>query len=297
MSLTKSSPDKQRLLASVVIAAHNEEQVIGVTLASLLDQATESPIEIIVSANGCSDKTAVVASRPGVRVIDRAEPGKAGALNAADQLATGFPRIYLDADIVVPPGGIAAVTDFLAANPQTLAVVPRRRLNTERCPWLVRGYYAINERLPVFRDGLFGRGMIAISEAGRARFAIFPILIADDLFLDGQFADSEKAQVDQVEVVVEAPRTTRDLLRRLVRVRRGNEELRRLAASGQVAASVRPADRSAWLREVVLREPRLILAAVPYVGITVAAAVLARRPARSGQEWGRDESTRKPAGN
>lgn len=296
MSQGQSSPEQLRLLASVVIAAHNEEQVIGATLDSLLGQTTESPIEIIVSANGCSDGTAAVASRPGVRVIDRAEPGKAGALNAADEVATGFPRIYLDADIIVPPGGIAAVVNVLAANPRTLAVVPRRRLNTAHCPWPVRGYYAINERLPVFRDGLFGRGMIAISEAGRARFDVFPTLIADDLFLDGQFADSEKAEADQVEVVVEAPRTTRDLLRRLVRVRRGNAELRGLAAAGEVAASVRPADRSAWLREVVLPEPRLILAAIPYVGITLAAALLARRPARSGQEWGRDESTRKAAG-
>lgn len=293
MSVTPSARPSQRPI-SVVIAAHNEQNVIGRTLDSLLAQGVDRPVEIIVSANGCSDRTAAVATRAGVTVIDRSEPGKAAALNAADAVASGFPRVYLDADIVVPKDGLAAIIEALETLPGVLAVVPRRRVNTEHCPWAVRGYYAVNERLPVFRDGLFGRGLIAISQAGRERFTDFPTVIADDLFLDGQFSSLERAQVDQIEVVVDAPLTTRDLVRRLVRVRRGNSQLRLLARAGQVDAQVRPSDRWAWLREVVLREPRLVVAAIPYCVITLVAAVLARRPARSGQEWGRDESTRAP---
>ena len=118
-------------------------------------------------------------------------------------------------------------------------------------------------------------------------------MIADDLFLDGQFADFEKAEVEAIEVVVEAPRTTRDLLRRLIRVRRGNAELRELVATGELRMQIRPSDRWAWLRDVVMPEPTLILAAIPYVGLTLAAATLARWPAKVGREWGRDESTRR----
>lgn len=297
MDHTQPPLDGRRGRASVVIAAHNEEYVIDATLAALLAQADEQPMEIVVSANGCTDATASVAGRPGVTVIDRAEPGKAGALNAADQIATGFPRIYLDADIVVPDGGIAAIVDLLDSDEQILAVAPRRKMNTVKRPWPVRGYFAINERLPVFRNSLFGRGMIAVSERGRARFDAFPTLIADDLFLDGQFDDSEKRQAGMVEVVVEAPYSTSDLVRRLVRVRRGAAQIRGLAATGEIAARIRPVDRWAWLRDVVWREPRLLGAAVPYLAITVLAAVLARRPAKAGQEWGRDESTRGPANN
>ncbi|MET0714119.1 MAG: glycosyltransferase [Mycetocola sp.] len=279
-------------MPSIVIAAHNEENVIGRSLDALLDQASSSPFEIVVSANGCTDRTAVVATRPGVTVIDRPEPGKAAALNAGDRVAAGFPRIYLDADILVPPGGLAAVLDRFAGTPAPLAVVPRRRLNTTGRPWPVRGYFAVSERLPAFRTGLFGRGMIALSEQGRARFDTFPAMIADDLFIDSLFSDAEKAVASGVEVVVEVPFTTRDLVRRLVRVRRGNEEMRAAAASGLIDAAVRSADRWAWLRDVVLPNPRLAAAAVPYVAITVTAGLLARRRARTDDEWGRDDSTR-----
>lgn len=281
-------------MPSIVIAAHNEENVIERGLDALLAQQTSDRFEIVVSANGCTDRTVERATRPGVIVVDRPEPGKAAALNAGDEVATGFPRIYLDADILVPPGGLAAVMGRLAETPHALAVVPRRRLDTAGRPWPVRAYFSINERLPAFRKGLFGRGMIALSEQGRARFDAFPTMIADDLFLDSQFTDAEKAEVSSVEVVVAAPYTTRDLVRRLVRVRRGNAEMRAAAAAGLIDVEVRPADRWAWLRDVVVPNPRLLLAAVPYVSITLIAGALARRRVKSGHSWGRDESTRGP---
>ncbi|MBB5786255.1 glycosyltransferase [Jiangella mangrovi] len=279
-------------MPSVVIAAHNEANVIGRCLDALAAQRFSEPIDVVVSANGCTDDTAALAARPGVTVVDRAEAGKPAALDAGDQVATGFPRVYLDADIVVPPDGIATLVARFGVLPRPLAVVPRRRVNTTGRPWPVKAYFSINDRHPAFRTGLFGRGMIALSEEGRARFETFPALIADDLFLDSRFSAAEKAEMSEVEVVVEAPRTTRDLLRRLVRVRRGNAQLRAAAARGELDLPVRPADRWAWLREVVLREPRRAPAAVPYLVITVAAALLARRPAKDGDAWGRDDSTR-----
>jgi hypothetical protein len=134
--------------------------------------------------------------------------------------------------------------------------------------------------------------MVAVSEQGRKRFGEFPAMIADDLFIDSQFSDAEKAEVSSVEVMVEAPFTTRDLVRRLVRVRRGNAQLREAAAAGQLDARVRRSDRMAWLRDVVLRDPKLAPAAIPYVLITLLAGILAKRRVRPGNGWGRDESTR-----
>ncbi|SDU50328.1 glycosyltransferase [Jiangella alkaliphila] len=282
-------------MTSVVIAAHNEANVIGSCLDALAAQRFSGPVDIVVSANGCTDDTAAVAARAGVTVVDRAEAGKAAALNAGDRAATGFPRIYLDADIVVPPHGLATLEARFDVLPRPLAVVPRRRVDTAGRPWPVRAYFSINALHPAFRTGLFGRGMIALSEAGRARFDDFPMLIADDLFLDSRFTAAEKAEVSDVEVVVEAPRTTRDLVHRLVRVRRGNAQLRAAAAAGQVDLPVRPADRWAWLRDVVVREPRRAPAAIPYLVITIVAALLARRPVKAGDGWGRDDSTRGPS--
>ncbi|TFD84569.1 glycosyltransferase family 2 protein [Cryobacterium lactosi] len=279
-------------MPSIVIAAYNEENVIGPSLDALLATQPGAPMEIVVSANGCSDHTVALATRPGVVVIDRPEPGKAAALNAGDRAATGFPRIYLDADILVPPGGVAALVARLAQTPLPLAVVPRRRLDMEGRPWPVRAYFSINEKLPAFRNGLFGRGMIALSEPGRARFDEFPAMIADDLFLDSQFTDEEKTEVSTVEVVVAVPFTTRDLVRRLVRVRRGNAQMRAAGTAGQLGVRVRSADRWAWLRDVVLPNPRLLPSALPYVLITLLAGLLARRRVGQGEGWGRDESTR-----
>ncbi len=311
----------QAAVTSVVIAAHNEAAVIGRCLDFLLADAQPGEFEVVVAANGCTDATAeIAAARPGVRVIDLPAPGKVAALNAGDELASGCPRIYLDADIVLPTAGARALRDALAAaqaaGGPVLAAAPRREVDVSRSPVLVRGYYAINTRLPVFQGALFGRGTVALSAAGRARFGRFPDVVADDLFLDSLFTPEQKLQVDAVTARVAAPRSTRDLLRRLVRVRRGNASLRAALSgphSGQAspqasqagreaglagrepdpaAPRVRPAARASWLREVALPRPALYPAAACYAAITLTAALLASLPSRTAAAWGRDESSR-----
>lgn len=271
-------------MVSVVIAAHNEAAVLGPCLDALLDSGVDG-LDVTVVANGCTDGTAAAArGRPGVRVLELPEASKPAALNAGDAAAVGFPRIYMDADIALSGEGVRRLA--AAIGPGVHAAMPRRRLLLAGRPLPVRGYYAIHARLPVFATGLFGRGVIAISAAGRARFDRFPDVIADDLFLDSQFAPAEKRAVPEVEAWVATPTRTRDLVRRLVRVRAGNAALR---AQG---SGVRPAARLSWLRHVVLPRPWLAPAAVCYVAITVTAALLARRRTTA---WGRDESSRSSA--
>lgn len=269
----------------MVIAAHNEAAVIGRCLDALLAGSAPGELDITVVANGCTDDTAgVAASRPGVRVVDRPEPGKVGALNAGDAVAHGFPRVYLDADIVLPPGALRTLVSALGGGVH--AVVPRRELDVSGRPPLVRAYYAINARMPVYERALFGRGVIALSAAGRARFDAFPEVVADDLYLDSLFSREEKRQVDAVAARIATPRRTRDLVRRLARVRSGNASIR------GASAGVRRADRSSWLRDVVLPRPWLVPAGICYAAITVLAAAKARRSPASGGAWGRDESSR-----
>jgi glycosyltransferase involved in cell wall biosynthesis len=281
-------------MTSVVIAAHNEEAVIGRCLDALLAEPTPEPLDITVVANGCTDATAkVAAQRPGVRVLDLPEPGKAAALTAADTVAVGFPRIYLDADIVLPPGALSALVEALHGAGAPLAVVPARALELTGRPLLVRAYYAINSRLPAYHRGLFGRGAIALSAAGRARFDAFPNQVADDLFLDSLFAFQEKRQVDAASSRVATPLRTRDLVRRLARVRAGNAAMRAAAAMGQAPSGVRRSARSSWLRDVVVPRPWLAPAAACYVGLILAAELAARRDRGDTITWGRDESTRR----
>jgi glycosyltransferase involved in cell wall biosynthesis len=269
-------------VTSVVIAAHNEAAVIGRCLDALLADPPPGGLDVTVVANGCTDATAAVAAtRPGVRVLSLPEPGKAGALNAGDEVAVGFPRLYLDADIVLTPGSVPALIEAVEGG--LLAAAPGRRLDTKGRPLPVRAYYAINRRLPAFRDALYGRGAIVLSEKGRARFDRFPALHADDLYLDSLFEVGEKREVAGALSTVATPRRTADLIRRLVRVRAGNATMR--AAGG---SAVRPARRSSWLKDVVLPRPWLAPAGLFYAAITL----IAERRSRTATDWGRDESSR-----
>ena len=281
-------------MVSVVIAAHNEAGVIGRCLGSLIGQETGGDdLDVTVVANGCTDETAAIAREFGVRVIEVPEANKAVALNHGDAAARGFPRIYLDADITVPRGAIASFDEVLTEGSPVLAAVPRRQLDLAGRPAFVRAYFTINSQLPAFAHGLFGRGMIALSQRGRERFDMFPNLVADDLFLDSLFAEREKRTLDAVEVVVAAPWRTSALVRRLVRVRRGNAAMRQAGRDGTAPLAVRRADRLAWLQAVVFKQPQLAPAGVAYVLISAVAAALARWMPRSGNLWERDESTRR----
>ena len=285
-------------MTSIVIAAYNEAAVVGRCLDAVLAGVAPGEFDVTVVANGCTDATAqVAAARPGVRVLELPSAGKVAALNAGDAVAVGYPRVYLDADIVIPGAGVRALRDALAVpggapGAGVLAVTARREVDVSRSPLLVRWYSAINSRLPVFQDALFGRGVVALSAEGRARFGRFPDVVADDLFLDSLFTAAEKREVGSVSARIAAPRRVRDLLRSLVRMRRGNASMRAaLAAAGSTYGAGRGAARTSWLRDVALRDPALIPAATCYAAITLTAAVLARFPQRPGT-WGRDDSSR-----
>jgi glycosyltransferase involved in cell wall biosynthesis len=301
-------------MTSIVIAAHDEAAVVGRTLDALLAEAAPGEFDVTVVANGCTDDTAAVAAaRSGVRVLDRREPGKVGALNAGDAVAVGFPRLYLDADIPLRAADVRALAAAVHPAGAALAAAPRRELVAAGRPLVVRGYTAVHSRLPGLRGALVGRGAVMLSEAARSRFGEFPDVVADDLFLDSIVGPDERVEVAGVVSRVATPYTTRDLLRRLERVRRGNAALRAAGSAGALATDagawsgaggsgpadhaagpgrVRAADRWSWLRDVVLPRPWLLPAGAVYATVTLVAARRARRPATGPGAWGRDASTR-----
>ena len=263
-------------MTSIIIPAHNEASRIGGNLTLLTLGAGIDEFEIIVVANGCTDATVDVAhSIPGIRVIDLPEAGKAAALRAGDDAATRLARIYLDADVALSAHEARALTKAVT-QPGVHAATGRRRVVTSGSSLGVRAFYAVNRRLPVYDDALFGRGVIAVGPIGRARFDEFPDLVADDLFLDSLFTTDEKCQVDDVVTSVVAPRTTMQLIRRLARVRSGNRVVR-------VVSQARSASNSSWLRHVVLPRPWLWPAGVCYAAVVIAAEIMSRRTRLS---WG-----------
>jgi poly-beta-1,6 N-acetyl-D-glucosamine synthase len=96
---------------SVLIAAYNEQKVIGRTIQAVLDSGY-SPLEVIVVDDGSIDGTAQEVQRlfgahPQVRLICQPNQGKAAALNNAIQHATGEILVALDADTIFLPNTIA----------------------------------------------------------------------------------------------------------------------------------------------------------------------------------------------
>lgn len=215
LSLANATASKARRSAmiSIVIPAHNEASVIGRTLRALTNGASQEELDIIVVCNGCTDDTAAIARTFGapVRVLETTVSSKIHALNAGDRVALAFPRIYIDADVVVTLAGIRS----LAARLQTgdvLAVAPTPLFEVADCSRPVRAFYDIRRRLPSFREGIGGSGVYALSERGRGRFAAFPDLVADDTFVRIHFEPKERETVHSVQSVVSAPRTIRNLI-------------------------------------------------------------------------------------
>ncbi len=276
---------------SVVVPAHDEARVIDRLLGQLTSGLPPDGLDVIVVANGCTDDTALIAGRyePGVRVLSIPVPSKREALVAGDRAAMGFPRIYVDADVELGSADVCALADALA-RPGALAAGPERVLALSGASWLVRWYYDVWARLPEVRSGLFGRGVIGLSEAGHARVASLPPLLADDLAASLVFGPDERVIVPGARVVVHVPRTAGDLLRRRVRAAMGVDQVEQSEGGPEASARTRPRDLLALVRA----EPRL----APRVLVFLAVAVLARRRARREVQrnqystWLRDESSR-----
>lgn len=282
----------------MVVPAHNEAAVVGRLLSGLVadnasmksDAADE--FEIIVVANGCTDRTAEVASGfPEVRVVSTPVPNKHRALRLGDDHAAGYPRLYVDADVELSAADVRALAAALEED-GVHAAAPARHTPLEGCPWTVRWYYQIWEQLPVVRDGLFGRGVIALSAEGHARIADLPELMGDDLAASLSFAPGERRVVESARVTVHPPRTLRDLLKR--RTRSMTVTTQAAKQTDLPASRTSKSDLKALLREAPLRNgPRLVW----FVAVTATARRRSRRAVNAGDftTWLRDESSRTAA--
>jgi len=111
---SKNAPAPPVEPVSVVIAAHNEEKVIGATLASILATTYPAELEVIVIDDGSQDATAtmveeIAARDPRIRLIRQAKQGKAAALNAGLNAASHRFVVTLDADTQFLPDTISAL--------------------------------------------------------------------------------------------------------------------------------------------------------------------------------------------
>ena len=282
-----SSDERPNPAFSIVIPAHNEERVIARCLEEIRDIADR--VEIIVVANGCTDSTVKIAKHfSSVKIVELAEASKSAALNAGDEAASSFPRIYLDADVRV---SAEALRDLAAqlAGPRAAVGSPTVSFDISRSSFLAKSFYRAYEKTPYIAFGLVGLGVYGLSQAGRGRFDRFPAFIADDLFVQRHFAMEERVRGGGTFVVY-APRNALQLLKVRIRVAKGN---RQIAASSGYQSNFNGSRTSTRTIRSLARSartsPMSAFDTSVYVLLTATSRVLSRM---SNTQWLRDESTR-----
>jgi glycosyltransferase involved in cell wall biosynthesis len=272
---------------AVIIPAYNEEAVIKRILTPLSQAAVDGFIELVVVCNGCTDDTAEVArSIAGVQVVELKQGSKPAALNAGDEAATLWPRLYLDADIQISASAVLAVLDRLAQG-DVLAARPESTYDFDGASALVRCYYRARQRLPQHKLAMWGAGVYGLSAKGHQRFGVFPTVTSDDSYVDIHFHADEKAVVATEPSVVKTPADAKSLLAILRRSHRGTAEL---SAYGKApVARMRNTGLDTAVTVVrAIRGPQSAVDALVYLSMALAK----RWDFGEAQVWERDESSR-----
>lgn len=287
----RPAPDETSpVTGSIIVPAHDEAGVIDGLLSHLETLAASDDVEVIVVCNGCADDTAERArAHPGIRVEEIPAASKPAALRRGNEIATRWPRLYVDADVVVTAAAARTTLASLQSGPVS-AARPVARYDTHGADRWARAYYRARARIPQLHERLWGAGVYGLSQSAGQRVGQLPDVVADDLWVDRHFTADQIQIIDTDPVVVRVPRSRRALSTTLRRVARGNEEV---AASPPETLDPRRTSAST-ARSLLssMRGPRRALDAVVFAALTAHA----RATRLSGSGWGRDESTRGPAG-
>jgi glycosyltransferase involved in cell wall biosynthesis len=123
-------------LISVIIAAHNEENSIALTLESLVDQHyPQESFEIVLVADRCSDATVDIAKSyrdhlPMLKIVEidqvpKDYSPKKFAIQTAIETVRYNNLILLDADCQLNPGALGCFNDFFSAGLEVVISIPK----------------------------------------------------------------------------------------------------------------------------------------------------------------------------
>jgi cellulose synthase/poly-beta-1,6-N-acetylglucosamine synthase-like glycosyltransferase len=231
LARTRSRPRVRKpthAAVSVIVAAHNEESVIGAKVANVrASRYAPSLLEIVVVSDGSTDGTVESAQRAGAhQVVDLPRVGKITALNAGVEAATGEILVFTDADSLFRPDTL----DQLMANfadPAVGGVSANEVSGTgPEAPGIARGegaYWRYEQWIKKQEDKIGS----AVSASGRLyaiRRSLFrPSTVTagtDDFVISTQVlkAGRRLAFDENAIVLVDAPRDAAAELRRRVRV-------------------------------------------------------------------------------
>lgn len=158
---------------TVVIPARNEEESLPGLLTSLRSQSRPAD-EIIVVDDDSTDRTAAVAVAGGARVLvppplPEGWVGKPWACHHGALAATGDLLLFLDADVTLGPGAVAALLAEHDRQGGLISVQPTHRTS------------ALHEQLSAVCNvvAMMGTGAFTGPPAGRTDMAFGPCLLID----------------------------------------------------------------------------------------------------------------------
>lgn len=227
-----TEPKGSNYTGAIIVPAFNEEHRIAPLLPVLSDAARDYGYLVVISCNGCKDRTAELArATPNLEVLEFEWGSKPRALNEAERFVGDvFPRLYVDADLRTTPESLRLMMDALRVD-EPRAVRPFETYLPHGAPWIVRAYHEARYLRPSSRwwleHHIEGHHIYGTNKAGRARFETFPEegQMMEDAFFDRMFDQDQKIAVEGATVEVPLPQTVGELFRAQVRIDQGNWQL------------------------------------------------------------------------
>lgn len=277
-------------LPTVIIAAFNESAVIQDTIMALLSDKPQ--FQIVVICNGCTDDTAKVVQENFKSVICHSvkQASKSLAIRYAESLKPGFPRLYLDADIILRGVDVTALFEISKSVQTPFLLIPGSKVVDEECSYWVKKFYRAWYQSPHVIDSGYGAGAYLINESGRARFSVWPQLTADDAFVRTQFNLAETKVTNNYLAQVKAPRTLWSLIKVKTRSKFGNLQLGKFFRESK--HSRHDVERRDQIHDP--SHPRIALSdKLVYLFVNTVSFAFAKLQIKTGNEkWHRDESNR-----
>ena len=270
----------------VVIPVFRGAAVLDRSVGSLMAQEGSPRMHVVIAVND-GEELSVEAARRKAALFESKDipcdvvvtaPGRAAALNAAEEVLPRGPRLYVDQDAILSGRSVTQLIALLAPRTGVHFAAPALRRGRRNEGWATRHYFDAWQRVPYVAQSPVTAGVYGVSEDGRRRWDLFPPLHSDDKFARLHFAPAERRTAPGCCYEVLLPRSFRELVEARRRYRDGNRQL-----DGLIRGGARPADlpRHAGLLRVWSSEPRGWLSVSVLLAVHCIAAAPRRR--RSGR--------------
>lgn len=218
---------------SIIIAAHNEEQVIGRRIENLLAlEYSPERLQILIGSDGSTDRTSEIVRlyrRPWIEFHDFAlQRGKAEVLNDLVAVARGKFIVFTDANTLFEPDAVKELIRGFRLTPRACAVVGKLECRTAEGAVTSDGFYWRYETLLKTLESRFGTVLGANGEIyaiKRSWFRALPSGTIVDDFLIPMLMRLERGGAvvfrPTAKAWERAPETVRDKFRRRVRIGAG----------------------------------------------------------------------------